>query len=343
MLRLAWVLKEWRFCGVTMPDEFDMRSVGGVLYVRDGGDANNPADQHWNFGVMGQPGIEGPIIADSAPNFYDVAPNAQGRWDGKTSICCHDAARKVLGSLIPAQMQPKGTCGSRTGKQALRILQGILINAGHHAKFHNVSHAWIYGIARKEYGMLGSGDGVPDGSIPPVLAKYGALTIEEANDTNDYGPGSDDLAAKWGGRNGPPQELFKLAADNEVETTLVKARSFQELADGYAIGGVGLVSSNRGFSMTRDANGFCRAQGSWSHYMTGSGIAVIKDRGCPTIDQSWGRNTPGGPTIEDGRWPDYSFAADPDVVERDMIKDGSFHLIFGFALWDESKWTDWMA
>jgi hypothetical protein len=55
----------------------------------------------------------------------------------------------------------------------------------------------------------------------------------------------------------------------------------------------------------------------------------------------WGRDTPGGPMVEGGRWPDYTFAADKDVVERDMIKGGSFHLIFGFQLWDETQVIDW--
>lgn len=324
-----------------MPDEFDPRTVGGVMYVRDGGDANNPADVLWNFGVMGMPGLDGPIVASSAPNLYDVAPHVEGRWDGVSSICVHDAVRKVLGKPMPAQMQPRGTCGGRTGKMAGQLLQCILIAAGRRANYRPVSHAWLYALARKEYGMLGGGDGVPDGSIPAVMAKYGLLHAEEAGDTADYGDGSDDLAARWGGRNGPPREMFDLAADNKVETSLVKVRTFQELADGYAAGGVGLVSSMRGFTMTRDANGECRAQGTWSHYMTGSGISVVGGRAKGAIDQSWGRNTPSGPQIEGGRWPDHSFLGDRDVIERDMIQGGSFHLIFGFQLWDESQVIDW--
>lgn len=324
-----------------MSDEFDFRSVGGVLFVRAGGDPDNPDDQLWNFGVMGRPGIDGPCISDNAPALYDVAPHVQGRWDGKTTICCHDAAMKVLGKHLPAQQQPRGSCGGRTGKRALEHLQCILMAAGRQAKFHKVSHAWPYALARREYGMLGSGDGVPDGSIPVVLQKYGALHIEESGDTNDYGAGSDDLAVKWGGKNGPPKEMFQLAADNKVEATVVKVRSFQELADGYASGGVGLVSSMRGFTMARDAKGRCSAKGSWAHYMTGSGVMVIDGRSYGAIDQSWGTNVPSGPRIEDGRWSDYSFAADWETIEQDMIKQGSFHLIFGFALWDESAIIDW--
>lgn len=321
--------------------EFDYRTVGGVLYVRDGGDRNNPDDTLWNFGLMGRPGIEGPIIADNAPNLYDVAPHIQGLWDGKTTICCHDAARKVLGDYMPAQMQPKGTCGGRTGKQAGQLLQTILIAAGRQAKYYKVSHAWLYALARMEYGMLGGGDGVPDGSIPPIMAKYGLLHFDEAGEVSDYGSGSDDLAAKWGGRSGPPKAMFQLAEDNKVEANLVKVRSLKEYADGIAAGGVGLVSSMRGFDMERDADGCCDARGSWAHYMTTSGIMVVRGRTKVPIDQSWGRNTPSGPRLEQGRWPDYSFGADGEVFERDMIQRGSTHLIFSYPLWDESKVINW--
>lgn len=232
-------------------------------------------------------------------------------------------------------------CGGRTGKRAAEHLQAIMISSGRAAKFYKVSHAWLYALARREYGMLGGGDGVPDGSIPEVMAKYGLLHADESGDLNDYGAGSDDLAAKWGGRGGPPTSMFKLAEDNKVESNVVKVRSIAELMDGYAAGGVGLVSSLRGFTMSRDSRGVCAAQGQWAHYMTGSGGWWDGGRIWPTIDQSWGRNTPDGPMIEGGRWPDYSFAADKDVVQRDMIANGSFHLIFSFPLWDESKVIDW--
>lgn len=319
----------------------DFRDFGGILFVRAGGDPNNADDQLWNFGLMGRPGIDGPLIGDSAPCLYDIAPHIQGAWDGKSSVCVHDAARKVLGKPLDAQMQPRGTCGGRTGKRAGEHIQTILMAAGRQAKFHKVSHAWLYAMARREYGMLGSGDGVPDGSIPAIMAKYGLVHAEESGDLNDYGTGSDDLAAKWGGRNGPPSAMFTLAEDNKVAANVVKVRTIQELMDGYAAGGVGLVSSMRGFSMTRDSRGICAAQGQWAHYMTGSGGWWDGGRIWPTIDQSWGRNTPGGTMVEDGRWPDYDFAADKDVVQRDMISGGSFHMIFGFDLWDETKVINW--
>lgn len=325
-----------------MSDEIDLRQFGGVRGVQAGGDPRDPAAAVWNFGIMGMPGIDGPSVAGAAPDLYDVAPNVRGRWDGKTTICAHDAARKVLGKTLPAQMQPRGTCGGRTAKRALDHLQTVLIGAGRRAKFRASSHAWPYFLARREGGMLGSGDGVPGGYIPPVMAKYGNLFAEEAGDTGDYGPGSDDLAVRWGGRSGAPAEMFAKAEDNKVGADLVRVRTFQEMADGFAAGGVGLVSSLRGFTMQRDANGMCRPQGQWAHYMAVSGVGVLKSgQAFAAIDQSWGSNTPSGPLLEDGRFPDYTFGADRDTVERDMIRGGELHMIFGFQLWDESQLIDW--
>lgn len=327
----------------------DLRRFGGVPVVPMGADVNevlrdDPDAVQWNFGVMGRVGLSGPVVESGAPNFYDVAPpKAVGRWDGKTTVNPHAAARKVLGKDMPAQMQPRGTCGGRTGKMAGQLLQCVLIAAGKQAAAYKpVSHAWLYALARKDYGMLGSGDGVPDGSIPIVMAKYGLLHAEEAGDTKDYGAGSDNLAVKWGGRGGPPQEMFAVAADNKVENTLVKVRSVQEYADAAFAGGIGLVSSMRGFTMERDAEGVCAPRGTWAHYMTTSGIYALRNRTIIPVVQSWGNDTPSGPLLggQDG-WPDYVFGADAAVVERDMMLRGSLHMIFSYPLWDTKQLIDW--
>jgi len=329
------------------PEKVDLTQFGGIKTTLFGADPKDPENAIYNFGVGGRPGLENsPIIPDSAPALYSVAPHIQGRWDGKSVICCHDAARKVLGNDLPAQLQPRGTCGSRTGKRAGQLIQCILIAGGRPAKFKDVSHAFIYGACRADYGMTGSGqndDGVPDGGIPPTLAKYGLVTVDEAGDTNFYGQGSDDLAVKWGAsRSNIPTKMFELASDNKVEANLVKIRSFQEMMDGFASGGVGLVSSARGFTMTRDKYGMCKPSGTWYHYMAVSGGGLNKNgQKFGAIDQSWGENTPAGPTLEDGRWPNYSFGADDVTLERDMILKGSFHMIFGFPLWDEDQVVDW--
>jgi hypothetical protein len=216
----------------------------------------------------------------------------------------------------------------------LEYLQCILIASGKRANFKYVSHAWPYFLARREFNMLGGGDGVADGSIPPVLAKYGAIHRDECPDKSMAGPGSDDLAAKWGGgslRGDELKQYEKLASDN-IATITAKIRSAAELADGIAAGGVASCSDDQGYSMTRDRNGFCKAQGTWYHYHVRNGVRVAENgqRGFQYV-QSWGDTTPSGDPVPG--CPGNVFLVDWDVQDR-LCESGSVHIAFGFDLWD---------
>jgi hypothetical protein len=304
-----------------------LTSVGGVRIVN--GITGDPA---WNFGVVNP----GQIVTESAtaPSLYDMFPKLRGKWDGKTSISHHRAVEKVLGKFMPAHNQPKGTCGGRAGSRALEILQCILIAMGKRAKFKYVSHAWAYFLARREFNMLGGGDGVADGSIPPVLAKYGAIHRDECPDKSMAGAGSDDLAAKWGGgglRGDELKEYEALAGDN-IATVTAKIRSAEELADAIAAGGVAICSDDQGYSMTRDAEGICKPQGTWYHYHVRSGVRVTPSgRKAFDYDQSWGDTTPSGPPLPG--CPGNCFGVDWNVQDK-LCKSGSVHVAFGFDLWD---------
>jgi hypothetical protein len=306
-------------CGVTM-----MGAVNGQ------DDAANVA---WNFGVAA-PLMGSDTARDAAPTLYDRFPNLQGKWDGKTTINHHAAAREVLGKDLEPHLQPRGTCGGRAGSRGLELLQLILIASGKRAKFSPVSHAWLYFLARRDFNMLGGGDGVPDGAIPVVMEKYGCLTRTEANDPEQAGPRSDDVAVKWGGgglKGEELQRLIKEASDNVVSAR-VRVRSAQELADGIASGGIGICSDAQGFTMTRDNDGFCRPSGTWYHYHVRSGVRVTSSgRKGFDYNQSWGKNTPSGPLL-DG-CPDNCFGVDWDVQDR-LCRSGSVDVVLGFDLWD---------
>jgi hypothetical protein len=325
---------------------WDFSQVGGVqvapgTVMRVGGNDVEQSDGTlaWNFGISTAPaGVDVPL----QQTFWQAFPNLQGRWDGKTRINHHESVRKALGKDIDAQKQPKGTCGGRSGSLGVDLIQCILIASGKRAKFRRTSHAWPYFLARREFNMLGGGDGVADGSIPPVLAKFGALHREEAGDT-DYNSGrSDDLAAAWGGGRldrAKAAELEGLAKDNIV-TISAPVKSAAEMADAIASGGVIVCSDDRGYSMRRDAEGICSPQGTWYHYHVRSGVGVTP-RGRKVFDynQSWGQNTPDGPRL-DG-CPDHCFGVEWDVDDQNTRR-GTFHAIFGFDLWDlESGKIPW--
>lgn len=231
-------------------------------------------------------------------------------------------------------------CGGRAGSRALELLQCILIGTGKRAKYKDASHAWLYFLARRDANMLRGGDGVPSGSIQRVLAKYGALTREEAGDPLQAGPRSDDLAVNWGGgglRGDKLTALLKEASDNIV-TAQVKVRSAQELADGLAAGGVGLGSDMQGYTMTRDRYGVCQPKGSWAHYHVRSGVRKLPDgRSVFQYDQSWGDNVPDGPLM-DG-CPGNVFGVEWAVQDR-LCRNEDWSVVFAFDLWDLENGVD---
>lgn len=292
----------------------------------------------WNFGVANRPAAGGSdTLMAEEPGLHQRFPKLGGKWDGKTTVNGHDAVRKVLGKDIAAQYQTLGTCGGHAGSRGSEILQAVMIASGKRAKFKYVSHAWLYFLARKKYGMLGSGDGVPGGSIPEVMgdAGGGLLHREEANDPYMNGSDVDAIAGRWGAGRLATDEakaLIALAADNLV-TAKVRVRSAQELADGLASGGVGVGSDSQGFTMTRDSDGFCSPRGTWYHYHVRSGVGLLgpRKRKGFVYNQSWGPGTPDGPQLEG--CPDNCFGVDWDTQDR-LCQSGEWDVIFGLGLWD---------
>lgn len=291
----------------------------------------------WNFGIVAPPAAQ-PTGEHTPPieekGLYQTYPALQGRWDGKTTICHHNAARRVLGRDLAPHQQPRGTCGGRAGSRGLELLQCVLIAAGKRAKFKYVSHAWPYYLARREAGMLGPSDGVPGGSIAEVLSKYGALTRDECGDREQAGERSDDLAVKWGRGAMPRDEVaqFEALARDNIVTARVRVRSAAELADGLAGGGIGICSDDQGYEMQRDGEGFCRPRGVWYHYHVRSGVGVSpRGRKYFAYDQSWGKNCPTGPVLPG--WPDNCFAVDWDVQDA-KCRSGEVDVVFGFELFE---------
>lgn len=302
----------------------------------------DPDKVEWNFGVHDAPPELDRMFA-SKDGLHDRFPALAGKWDGQTTINHWNAVLKnYSGDWSKAeeliQYQPRGTCGGRAGSFTGDMIQHIMIAAGKRAKFHRVSHAAVYFMARKKYGMLNgdwrddNNDGVASGSVPEALKEMGVVQREEDGDANWYGDGSDDLACQLGAglRQDLAAKILKAGSDNLV-TEWVPVRSAQELADGIASGGVGVGSDSQGFTMSRDQDGFCRPTGTWQHYQVRCSVGVFNGRKGFGYNQSWGKTTPSGPRL-DGH-PGNCFGVDFDVQDR-IIKSGRWAVVFGFPLWD---------
>jgi hypothetical protein len=307
--------------------------------------ATVPTDSiDWNFGVKPPP-ARVQMLIQRKPTLYARFPKMKGAWDGTTTINHYLAAQKVLGAQAEdlIQYQPRGTCGGRAGSGGADLLQCILIAGGRRAKFHRVSHAFLYWQARKKYGMAQgnpgdeNNDGVASGAIPEVMASIGLDHREETGDTNWYGQGSDDLATQWGcGKIAASlaDKLTEYAKDNVV-SEWAPVKSAQELADGIAAGGIGIGSDSQGFTMTRDKDGFCRPQGTWQHYQTRMSVGVYNGRQGFGYWQSWGKEgAPGGPPLPGH--PGNCFGVDFATQDK-IIKSGDWAVIFGYPLWELDK------
>lgn len=324
----------------------DLTKFGGRPIVPVGakfGDLK-PEEVGFNFGLKRH--TSSLVKFSATPDLHQKYPKMAGAWDGSKSVNHVDAVLKnhsgdwkKVEELI--HYQPRGTCGGRAGSAALDLVQHILIASGKRAKFFRASHASVYYFARKLYGWVGGGnwrddgdDGVAGGSVPDALKKYGAAHRDESSDPKWYGDGSDDLACQIVCGMHPQIEaaMLKAASDNLV-TDWVRVSDAQQLADGIASGGVGVGSDMRGFTMTRDSDGFCRPSGTWAHYQTRPGVLAKKDYGRAGFAywQSWGKTTPSGPALKG--YPGNCFGVEWSVQDQ-VVKSGEWAVVFGFPLWE---------
>jgi len=292
------------------------------------------ADPVWDFGWAPPPLAH---LAAVRRTVSDAAPHLRGTWDGKTSFSLWDVGKRLQGAFLPAQRQTLGTCVSRGYSLALNLLQFTQMAAGARLEFKPVAHAPIYGGSRELAGILGPPG--QDGSFGDAAARwvkeYGNAHLEEVADRYE----SDQLAGQMGWR-GVPAAVKELCKDNLVgDTALVT--SFAEAADMIWNGKPVPVCSGQGFTMERDADGFCRPQGSWAHCMCFGAVIVLPDGrrglGC---GQSWGDNTPSGPLL--AGCPDYVFGVDEATAGRMLSGRDSFALA-GLTGWAPQSWPlDWI-
>jgi hypothetical protein len=292
------------------------------------GPGGEPPEVSYNFGV--QQGMPRPMIQG-----YREQSGAKA-WDGVTNVSAWEVFRQVTGADLPAQNQPRGTCVGRGCSGAGNLLQTTLIARGSAFEYKPLSHAWLYGGARARGGMLNSWE---DGAIGRYAALWGkekgVLFQSEAvdpksgkADVNYYGKGSDDIAVQWG-YYGPPSEHLDLAKDNPFKE-VASCQSADDAASVISNFGVVTIASDQGFTMTRDADGFCAPKGTWFHQMYLAAVGNWNGRRGFGCGQSWGVNTPNGPKLVG--CPDYVFGIDWNVADK-MLKQRDSEAISAFAGW----------
>ncbi len=254
------------------------------------------------------------------PLFGDAAPHLAGSWDGKSDIKLWDACIKVTGSNLPAHRQTIGDCVSQGAGSGCDYVQCTQIALGKQQKEFVVGRdesytEAIYGMMRKRAGQLSNQDGA-----------VGIWSVNSlVNDGTPFRKGRSykGTDAKLWGAKGPPQELY-IEAKTQVLKQFVQVRTTKEATDllvnGYPI----TVCSNQGFTMRRNENGICEAQGTWAHCMLCIGALMINGELFFVILQSWGSNVPSGPVIHNQ--PDCSFNIRESVFQRMLNAKDSYAL-----------------
>lgn len=201
----------------------------------------------------------------------------------------------------------------------------------------------VYGFSRVEARGQRSNNG-GDGSTGFHAAKavrdFGALHYGV-----DYGgfvyqeKDKEQRDRDWG-RNGVPDKLEPFAHQRRcTETTL--ATSFDEAATAISNGYPVVPCSGQGFSMARDAEGFCRAGGVWWHCMCFIGVRFGKRPGLLCAN-SWGdSNTVGKhyPETMPEAVRNCSFWVDADVCDR-MLGGRDSYVYAGYSGFQPTQLPD---
>jgi hypothetical protein len=249
--------------------------------------------------------VEATLATMPRPLFAQAAPEIEGTGENKTTLL-YKAWKDVLGHYFAYPAQQIGCCVGRGFSEGVDLLECVEIAVGKEAEtFTPTSHEAIYGMARVDVG--GQRGSYEDGAVGAWAAKAVTLIGTVAQDV--VGPYSDRLAKEWGA-GGVPDQVRVQAAQHKVKTSSL-VRTYAELEDALANGYPVTVCSMQGFTLQRDAQGFCRPEGQWAHCMLIAGVRT--DRPGALIVQSWGMNVPSGPLDLDQ--PPNSFWADRQVVE----------------------------
>ena len=245
------------------------------------------------------------------------------------------AAVKVLGAILPPRNQGQvGSCVSFGTCTAVEHTMLCEIAAGDSEEFKPLVQEAVYGGSRVE---IGGGRMRGDGSCGSWAAKfvtqYGVLA-RSVYGTTDLTKYSESLCRQWGS-SGVPAELESLAKAHPVQGTAL-VRNWDEakkaLANGYGIS----ICSNRGFSMSRDGDGFASPRGQWNHCMGLVGYQSARPGGF--ILNSWGGSAHTGPSGR-GEPSPAGFWAEDDVIDG-MLRQGdswAFSAVQGFP----SNKIDW--
>lgn len=249
---------------------------------------------------------------------YATAPPVAGFGAGKI-VLPYQAQRAYWGAFLSYVAQTRGTCVARSGQQIGDILRCMAVaNDARQQINARVAFAPLYAGARIETGYgPRRGDGATGAGLAAFMTGWGLLeeiayTID--GKTYDLSQEDDALAASWGSSSsGVPAALEAEAKTNPILRAL-QVHTWEEMRDGIAAGGVGVLCCNSLFSCDRDSDGFSKVDGSGGHATPVIGIDDDYKRPGGLVDyRSWG-NFGSGPKRHDQ--PDSTTWVDAEKLNK---------------------------
>lgn len=263
-------------------------------------------------------------VLASLPRLAQVAPHLMTTIQQDTRpVLLYKAWTDLFRSYPPYVAQEIGDCvsfGHGHANDLLQCIEWVIDHPGERptpADIQETDTEFIYGASREVGGMLGPFDGSYGGAAVKAMTEVGVISRRMMGSDGSYS----GRRAKQFGRTGPPDDWKAKAAAYKLGAA-ARVESWDELAAALRAGHPVTICTGMGFGMRRDSQGFCKRQGRWGHCMFIAGVRFDRPGAC--IVQSWGQQTPSGPTALDQ--PSYSFWADRRDIEAILAEGDSFAL-----------------
>lgn len=294
--------------------------------------------------------------------FADAAPDAM-KNDEQRDVFLHRAMHKAhqarYGKPFSPGRQLNGSCVAWGAAHAVYCAEAVEWQLGNRDEPPLMpSTESIYGGSRVESKRKADYDGSKpvggwsDGSTGYRAARWlrdwGVIYRKEYTHdghTLDLTTYSKELEKRYGAYgNGGSDEAFALWLDREAAKTpaahVVNVRTWAELTAAISSGFPVTIASSQGFNKQRDADGFCRASGSWAHQMMLCSVRFGERPGALCVN-SWGNYVDGGKFPDDQ--PDGTFWIEQKTVEKILAQGDSWAIAETAFKWRDITHDEWLG
>lgn len=297
--------------------------------------AKNAAEL-FSFGWKDDPVHVAKTLATFPQRFFGDAAKGIIEADVDKDAFLWKIHEKIAGHPWKAHNQNgTGCCVGEGFSAGVEVLTAVgIATDGQPHELVTISASAMYALARESGDYLGSQDGSSGADAAKALMDFGAISSEDAKDDNTSGAAHGAVAKKWG-RSGLPSDLKAIAAKHKVKTvTLVRTPEEVRAAvnNGYPCPICSSVGFEGNGGFVRDAEGFCRAGGTWPHCMVI--VAYRADKKAFLVLQSWGENQPSGPKTLDQ--PNCSFWITWQDCQR-IVRSGESYALSQFNGYPSQK------